>query len=219
MFEDNQQLYYDKLYSRYISKSFREMSASTIYSALTISRDFVLQHPSLPRTNYYWAAYNVQFIIPNIMMKIIEDQDHKFLNVYGDEAPNPHGRPYVEFEINNIKVHIKKNRNAEKLPNISIYRESESTKNNMQMALDFGTDTAVSQKLFAIITYNHQRFNLKYIQIGFPKDDYSGWIDKWSLIDDIKSDTVEMIKKKYGPEIREEIANNITKKYGFGLRA
>lgn len=220
MFEDAQQKAYAQLYSEGLTKPFRELVASSIYSAVVMSRDFIRDHPELPLMNHYRAACDLQFKIPELIAKLIESPEYSFLNVIVMESTMHTVRPQVEFELNGIGVHVKKHRNAKTLPGMSGYRVDHAKNNDLQMALDFGiTEMKEETKPFAIVTFNHKRFNLDYIQIGFPKEDYSGWIGRWSLMSDIEMDIVETVKKKYAPEFKEELAHKIAKEYKIDLRA
>lgn len=75
--------------------------------------------------------------------------------------------------------------------------------------MDFGDN--IDEEIYMLVTFDHKAFNLRYMQIGIPKDDYSGWIRKWNLMTFVKQDQVEEIVKTNGPIIREEFIEKLIK--------
>ncbi len=116
-------------------------------------------------------------------------------------------------------MHIKKNDNKEKLPAKARFRKEEA-KNNVQLTLNFD-GIEESKPCSMIITFNHKRFRLKYVQIGIPDENYERWLRRWSLMEYISRDNVENIVNEYKPELLKQIAEteNIKKKYSLEVRA
>lgn len=219
MFETCEQHTYENLYIERIPPILTGLVASSIYSALKIGKNFVLTHPELPRTAYYQAACDLPYNINYIIMQHIEAPAYRTLDIVSKEPRSIHGRPQVEYEYNNACIHIKKNKIANRLPKASLYRQTNSQNNSSQMSLDFGEDYRMKPPVFMIVTYNHKRLDLDYIQIGFPKPDYSGWICRWDLTNSVDHDFVENIQKTAGPELNHRSEELIDKQYKIGLKA
>ena len=71
---------------------------------------------------------------------------------------------------------------------------------------------------YCLVTYNHKRFDIKYIQIGVPDKNYSKWLFTENLLMYIDNDLAERIEKAYSNDIREEIANNIKKDFKLEVK-
>lgn len=129
------------------------------------------------------------------------------------------GRPVILFHCGNAVMHIKKNDNKEKLPAKAMFRKEEA-KNNVQLTLNFeGIED--SKPCCMIVTFNHKRFRLEYVQMGIPDENYEHWLRKWSLMEYISHDNVENIVNEYKPELLKQVeeTENIKKKYDLEVRA
>ena len=90
------------------------------------------------------------------------------------------------------------------------------TEENRQMSLDFGAE--IQMPVYLIVTYNHKNFRLRYVQIGIASYDYTSWLHRWNLADYIRQERVEVMRNEYGPAIRENFVEHISKKYHLEMR-
>lgn len=204
-----------QIYENQLLVPVRSMIANSILSGCRIASK-IISDPSnfaLPRATYFNTACELGFIANKILARLI-DADN-FLGVLYSEPKRGHGRPCVEYNSNGITFQLKKENNVNKLPPKAIYRVEQSAEN--QLILDFGNDYG-PVPMYMIVTYNHKKFKLDYVQIGVPIEDYSGWLQRWSLMPYIQEEQVEYIMKNYGTQIKEEYQEKIDKKYNISLK-
>ena len=166
----------------------KKIIATSIYMAMKYARDQSFQCLQLPKTYYFKAAVELRFIIAKFIVKYIDDNN--FVNVKYNENINEKGLPTPEILVDNIVIHLKKHNNPETLPCNSKKREMESLK-NVQLTLGFEEE----HSYYCLATYDHKRFNIKYIQIGMPNENYSKWLGRENLLGYIDLDLAERVEK------------------------
>lgn len=201
----------EKVIQERIPVIIKKIIATSIYMAMKYAREQSFQCLQLPKTYYYKAAVDLRFIIAQFIVKYIDDNN--FVNVKYNENINEKGLPTPEILIDNIVVHLKKHNKQETLPGFSKKREVESLKNE-QLTLGFEEEYGY----YCLATYDHKRFNIKYIQIGVPNESYSKWLGRENLLGYIDRDLAERVEKAYSAEIKEEIANNIKKEFKLEVK-
>lgn len=193
----------------------RSMIANSILSGCRIASK-INEDPSnlsLPKSAYYNTAYTMGFIANKILVRLIDDDN--FSGVLYSEPKHGHGRPCIQYQSNGITFQLKKETSVKKLPPRANYRVKQSAQN--QTVLDLGAEYGPIP-LYMLVTYNHKRFKLDYVQIGVPKEDYSDWLQRWSLMQYIQEEQVEYIIKNYSTELKEEYQEDINKKYKISLK-
>lgn len=191
----------------------KSLMANSIFSGLRIAKETFNREPNiiLPRSAYFFTAYNLTYCINKVLSNLIDKNQFSTLSFVETSS----GRPDIEYKTNSgINIQIKKEKSKEKLPISSKHRLKRSANN--QILLDFGDN--IDEEIYMLVIFDHKAFNLRYMQIGIPKDDYSGWIRKWNLMAFVKQDQVEEIVKTNGPIIREEFIEKINKEYKLALR-
>lgn len=204
-----------EIYERQFLVPVRSMIANSILSGLRIALK-ITADPSnfaLPKSAYFNAACDLGFITNKVLVCLIDDDN--FSGVLYSEPKRGHGRPCIEYKVNGITFQLKKENNIKKLPQRANYRVKQSADN--QMILDFGKDYGPIP-IYMLVTYNHKKFMLDYMQIGVPKEDYSDWLQRWNLMPYIQEEQVEYIIKNYSTQIKEEYREKIDKKYNILLK-
>lgn len=218
MFETVEERKADEIFSQ-IDETFKHMIADAVQAACIISQNVMedTTAPGIPRTKWFNTACNLGYVISTLLTKMIYKKNLPDISFSEDKQGR--GRPVIHFHCGNAVMHIKKNDNKEKLPAEAMFRKEEA-KNNVQLTLNFdGIED--SKPCCMIVTFNHKRFRLEYIQIGIPDENYERWVRRWSLMEYISHDNVENIVNEYEPELLKQVveAENIKKKYSLEVRA
>jgi len=204
-----------EIYEKQCMVPVRSMIANSILSGCRIASK-INEDPSnfaLPKSAYFNTACTLGFIANKVLVHLIDDDN--FSGVLYSEPKRGHGRPCIEYQSNGITFQLKKENNVKKLPPKANYRVEQSADN--QMILNFGEDYGPIP-LYMIVTYNHKKFMLDYVQIGVPKEDYSDWLQRWNLMPYIQEEQVEYIIKNYSSQLKEEYQEQIDKKYNISLK-
>mgnify|MGYP000930043290 CR=1 FL=1 len=198
-------------------ESIRTMLATNIYAACAMSRNIKDSLINMPKRASWIAGHSFAYYIDKLVTAQIDKSVvGKFPYSYQEIRIPKCGYPYMEYYSDYCKFHIKKAEKAERLPKAAIQRVSNSLSN--EMFLDFGPEyiPVEENKPFALITYGHKGFDLTFIELGFPKWDYSDWVGNWDIAKNISKDVAEDILKNKEPELREEFNEKIVK--GFELK-
>ena len=69
-----------------------------------------------------------------------------------------------------------------------------------------------------VVTFNHQGFQLKFIQIGMIDPTYERWLFRDDLLPYIQSETVETMQKEYGAPLEQQAMEQIKKDFRLEMR-
>lgn len=202
-------------------QSVRTVLSSSIYLASQWSKELRNSLVSLPMRGSLLAGHAFPVFIDKIVASQIDKLEvGNFPYDYGEHRIPKCGYPYVEYHAPFGKFHIKKLERAEKLPKAAVHRLSNSMSN--LIFLDFG-DEYVPPNLgvpFGLVTYGHYKFDLTFMQVGFPSADYKGWIDskRWNIANDISKEMVEQIRQGATGQIKEEIQETILQKFTLKVK-
>lgn len=218
MFETIEERNADEIFSQ-IDDNLKQMIADAVQAACIISQNVMedTTAPGIPKTKWFNTACNLGYVISTLLTKMIDNNNLSTIRYSEDKQGR--GRPIIHFHFGNAVMHIKKNANKKKLPSKANFRKEEA-KNNVQLTLGFD-EIEDSKPCCMIVTFNHRRFRLEYIQMGIPDENYEHWLRRWSLMEYISKDNVENIVNEYGPELFKQVveAENIEKKYSLEVRA
>ena len=202
-------------------KSVRTVISSSIYTANQWSKELKNSLISLPMRGSLFAGHAFPIFIDKIMASQIDKLEvGNFPYDYGEHRIPKCGYPYVEYHSPFGKFHIKKLEKAEKLPKAAVHRLSNSVSNLIFLELG---DEYIPPNLgvpFGLVTYGHYKFDLTFIQVGFPTADYKEWADnkRWSIVDDVSKEMVEEIRHGAAGQIKEEFQETILKKFTLKVK-
>ena len=133
---------------------------------------------------------------------------------FSEERVTVNGYRYVEFLSDSVRWQVKQTSSPGKFPNQSSFRENRSISNQRFLGTQLTFPTLLiedSNLPFAILTYGHNDFELKFVSIGFPEFAYKGWIKRFSLsiADDRIKTFEEKILEENTPRIKESILKEI----------
>lgn len=190
----------------------KSIFATSILLSMKYARDVANDCPLIPRTFYYNASNQLRFIIYKLIVKYIDDNNLGEIKFH--EPRNEKGLTIPEFIVNsNVTIHLKKTLNSEKLPVFSQARKEKSIVNE-QLSLPFED----FNNYFCLVTYNHRKFNLKYMQIGVPDKNYEKWLYTENILTYIDKDIEENIDKNYSNEIKEDFNRKTQKEYKLAIK-
>ena len=196
-----------------------QILASTIYAACSISKSMTENYINIPHRGALIAGQTFPFNIDRLLTKQIDTNEvGKFPFLYRENEVAGVSFPYIEYYSDIGKFHIKKSTTIDKLPQARVHRISNAQSN--RIFLDFG-DEYIDKNLdqvYGLISYNHKRFNMKYIVAGIPEYDYSGWAFKLDITTHLSKDLMEDIKKENEARLKEEFNEAIVKKYNLKLK-
>jgi hypothetical protein len=187
--------------------------ASTIYVACGMSKNVCDDMINMPNRASWLAGLSLPFFIERLLAnQIDQNQIGKFPFYYREVKSPKSAFSYIEYYSDTVKFHIKKVRKVEKLPTSANHRTSNAKVN--QLFLGFGPEF-VPQGVnvpFGIITYDHFKFDLKFICLGFPKYDYTDWQNPHlSIMEYISKEMSEYIKKENDLALKEEYKEKVEK--------
>jgi hypothetical protein len=197
--------------------SVKTMIATNVYAASKMSKNLRDSWVNMPMRMSWFAGHSFGFFIDQLMSKQIEESViGKFPYSYRELRIPKCGYPYMEYYSDKGKFHIKKADKPERLPKAAIQRISNAQSNGF---LDYGPDyiPQVEDNPFALITYGHRGFDLRFIEIGFPETDYSDWKGYWDISQNISKEIAESVLKDKEPELKEEY-QEIVQKYSLKLK-
>ncbi len=214
MFESSEELQAIQAYEEHFPEIAKEMIATAIQAGCSISLDAISDGSAMgiPRSKMFTQACDLSFVINRVLTSAIDAKNISPMTYREDTVG--HGRPMIHYLVDRFSLHIKKNRNAHKLPKRALFRLAE-TKENQQLSLDL--NEGISNPMYLIVTFNHKDFHLRYVQIGIASYDYKGWLHRWSLMDYIRQDRADVMRNEYGPAIRENF-ESISKNYRLEMR-
>ena len=215
MFESKEELRMARLFDERFPEVAKEMIATSVQARCSIALDAASDKSAMgiPRSKMFAEACNLTFVINKVLTNAIDASNTPTMSY--EEAIVGRGRPMVHYLVDGFSLHIKKNQKADHLPKGAIFRMAE-TEENRQMSLDFGAE--IQMPVYLIVTYNHKNFRLRYVQIGIASYDYTSWLHRWNLADYIRQERVEVMRNEYGPAIRENFVEHISKKYHLEMR-
>jgi hypothetical protein len=211
----------DDLYEIMFPQQVRKVIASSIYAASNLSKELRDGLINLPMRASWLAGTTFPVFIDKIMAEQIDNIDiGKFPYCYGENRIPRCGYPYVEYYSPEGKFHIKKNNKPEKLPKAAVHRISNSLSNIL--FLDYGEEFVPPNISvpFALVTYGHIRFELSFIQVGFPTHNYTGWEaeKRWNIVNDVSKEMVENIQQGKVGELKEELQEQITQEFNLKIK-
>lgn len=209
----------NELRDNMFSDSVKTMIATNIYVACEMSKDLRNSLINMPMRASWFAGHALGFFIDKLMTEQI---DHsivgKFPYNYRETRIPKCGYPYIEYYSENGKFHIKKVDKEKCLPKTAVHRVSNALSN--RFFLDLGPEhIPVGVNVpFSLITYGHKKFELSFVNLGFPKWDYSEWANHWDISDGISKEVAEIIMSRKAPELKEEYKETVIKKFELKLK-
>lgn len=214
MLESHEELIAAEIYQNNINDATKHMIANGIQTTCQVCEN-IMAHPSamgIPRLKAFDTACRFSFIMNCILTKSVDEND--FSQIIYDEVRTGHGRPIIHYRSGNVTFHIKKESNANKLPQVAQYRREE-TKENEQILLF--PDLAETPPAHMVVTFNHQGFQLKFIQIGMIDPTYERWLFRDDLLPYVQPETVETMQKEYGAPLEQQAIEQIQKNFRLGM--
>ncbi len=209
----------DALYDELFPDSVKTTIATNIYVACEMSRELRDSLINMPMRASWLAGQALGFFIDKLMTEMIDQSMvGKFPYNYREIRIPKCGYPYIEYYSTNGKFHVKKVNRAKVLPKAAVHRVSNALSNHY--FLDFGPEYVPVgiNAPFALITYGHKKQDLTFVEIGFPKWDYSCWAEQWDISKMISTEVAEQIMVHKGPELKEEYQEIIEKKFELKIK-
>lgn len=214
MFAEDDKLH--QLREELFPDSVKTLVATNIYAACTISKDLRDSMVNMPMRASWIAGHALAYFIDKLITQQIDiSMIGRFPYDYRETRIPKCGYPYMEYYSQKGKFHIKKVDRAQRLPMAAVHRLSNSLANTN--LLNYGSEYTGNIP-FALITFGHKRLDLSFIELGFPKPDYSDWAGYWDISDKISKELAEEILKQREPELKEEYQEKINKKYELKLK-
>ncbi len=207
---------FDNLCEELFPDSVKTMVATNIYAACTISKNLRDSMINMPMRASWIAGHSLAYFIDKLLTGQIDNSTvGKFPYDYRETRIPKCGYPYMEYYSPKGKFHIKKVDKEHRLPTAAVHRISNSLANTV--LLNYGSEYTGNVP-FALITFGHKRLDLSFIELGFPKPDYSDWADYWGISDKISKELAEEILLQKEPELKEEYQEKIVKRYELKLK-
>lgn len=215
MFESREELIAAAIYDRNINDGTKHMIANGIQTTCYVCKNIMgnASAMGIPKLKAFDTACRFSFIMNEILTKTIDE--NSFSQIIYDEVSTGHGRPIIHYRRGDAIFHIKKESNPNKLPKGAKYRREEA-KGNGQILLF--PEFEVTSPAHMVVTFNHQGFQLKFIQIGMIDPTYERWLFRDDLLPYIQSDTVETMQKEYGAPLEQQAMEQIKKDFRLEMR-
>lgn len=215
MLESNDELIAEEIYRSNITDITKHMIANGIQATCQSCQNIMASALELgiPRSKKFDTACRFSFILSSILTKSIDENNLSQLTY--DEVSTGRGRPIIHYRSGNAIFHIKKESNANRLPQGAKYRREE-TKGNEQILLF--PDIVEVPPAHMVVTFNHKDFQLKFIQIGMIDPTYERWLFRDDLLSYIQSNTVETMQKTYGAPLEQQAIELVQKNFRLEMK-
>lgn len=195
----------DNIFDIAFPDSIKKMISTNIYLATRATKEIRDMFLETPRAARRVAGIILPTYIDKYLISAINNLDINPLKIKTVERKGAGGSSYTEYISNNCKFHIKKTARPS-LPKEAYHRKTNAESN--KIFLNYGPNY-IPEDInlpFAIVIFGHKDLDLKYIKIGFPTWDYTGW-QNGKLIEIsnyISTDEADRIEKKI-PMMKEQL--------------